>query len=343
MASKKVLVDLDLSLNQLKNAKLDSNAGGVSAGNAGQIAFDSTAKVIKIADGTVVQDVYSTATQQAIINKSFDANGTGNSITNLEVADFASGVVVSSIGAGSASELASSQAVKSYVDAIATGLSWKAPVDVVITSTMQLSGQPTSYYSSFYAPIYGSYLLTGQADPGQNGIYEITLTSGQPVRRADADTGAELESAAVFAKDSSTAYVCTANYPGTNVTFVQFSGTGTYTAGTGLSLSGNQFYLANTSVTAGTYNFATVTVDAQGRITAASSGSVAGTFSQAFTSQSSVTVTAGTHGKGTAPIAQVYETVSGSNYLVDVEIVVNGSGDVTFNSNTAFTGTIKIA
>lgn len=330
MASKKVLVDLDLSLNQLKNAKLDSNAGGVSAGNAGQIAFDSTAKVIKVADGTAVQDVYSTGTQQAIINKSFDANGAGNSISNLEVADFAAGVVVSSIGAGSASELASSQAVKSYVDAIATGLSWKAPVDFLSTTNVDLGTvQPA-----------GDYLLVGQTSGAQNGIFTsdgVALMT----RRADADTAAELESAAVFVKDTSTAYVCTQN-TGTT-TFVQFSGTGTYTAGTGLSLSGNQFSLANTSVTAGTYNFATVTVDAQGRITAASSGSVAGTFSQAFTSQSSVTVTAGTHGKGTAPIAQVYETVSGSDYLVDVEIVVNGSGDVTFNSNTAFTGTIKIA
>lgn len=337
MASKKVLVDLDLSLNQLKNAKLDSNAGGVSAGNAGQIAFDSTAKVIKVADGTVVQDVYSTGTQQAIINKSFDANGTGNSITNLEVADFAAGVVVSSIGAGSASELASSQAVKSYVDAIATGLSWKAPVDFVF-GTFNGSNVDTGIYPAGSRVL----VLSWAGFPELAGIYVVAI-DGSLSRTSDADTEAELESAAVFAKDSSTAYVCTANNFTTGVTFVQFSGTGTYTAGTGLSLSGNQFSLANTSVTAGTYNFATVTVDAQGRITAASSGSVAGTFSQAFTAQSSVTVTAGTHGKGTAPIAQVYETVSGSDYLVDVEIVVNGSGDVTFNSNTAFTGTIKIA
>jgi hypothetical protein len=51
-------------------------------------------------------------------NKSFDANGTGNSITNLEVADFASGVIDTDISSVSASDdtLASAKAIKTYVD-----------------------------------------------------------------------------------------------------------------------------------------------------------------------------------------------------------------------------------
>ena len=55
-------------------------------------------------------------------NKTFDANGTGNSLSNVEVADFASGVVDTDISSVSASDdtLASAKAIKSYVDAQVT-------------------------------------------------------------------------------------------------------------------------------------------------------------------------------------------------------------------------------
>src|SRR6056300_2066843 len=51
-------------------------------------------------------------------NKTFDANGTGNSITNLEVADLASGVLDTDLSSVSASDdtLASAKAIKTYVD-----------------------------------------------------------------------------------------------------------------------------------------------------------------------------------------------------------------------------------
>jgi hypothetical protein len=55
------------------------------------------------------------------------------------------------------------------------------------------------------------------------------------------------------------------------VEFDQFSGAGTYTAGTGLTLNGTQFSITNTAVTAGTYGNAsqvvTFTVNAQGQLT----------------------------------------------------------------------------
>src|SRR6056300_464890 len=51
-------------------------------------------------------------------NKTIDANGTGNSITNLEVADLASGVLDTDLSSVSASDdtLASAKAIKAYVD-----------------------------------------------------------------------------------------------------------------------------------------------------------------------------------------------------------------------------------
>ena len=55
-------------------------------------------------------------------NKTFDANGTGNSISNIEVADLASGVLDTDLSsvAGTDTTLASAKAIKAYVDAQVT-------------------------------------------------------------------------------------------------------------------------------------------------------------------------------------------------------------------------------
>jgi hypothetical protein len=66
---------------------------------------------------TLNADVSASSTN-TFTNKTVDANGTGNSITNLEVADLASGVLDTDLTAVSASDdtLASAKAIKTYVD-----------------------------------------------------------------------------------------------------------------------------------------------------------------------------------------------------------------------------------
>jgi hypothetical protein len=52
-------------------------------------------------------------------NKTFDANGTGNSISNIDIADFTSGVFLDedNMASNSATAIASQQSIKAYVDA----------------------------------------------------------------------------------------------------------------------------------------------------------------------------------------------------------------------------------
>ena len=71
-----------------------------------------------IGDGTTLSAVTASSTT-TFTGKTIDANGTGNSITNLEVADLASGVLDTDITSVSGSDdtLASAKAIKTYVDA----------------------------------------------------------------------------------------------------------------------------------------------------------------------------------------------------------------------------------
>src|SRR6056300_1502686 len=81
-----------------------------------------------VSDDTITIAVDSTITTASstttFTNKTFDANGTGNSITNIEVADLASGVLDTDLSSVSASDdtLASAKAIKAYVDSQVTAI-----------------------------------------------------------------------------------------------------------------------------------------------------------------------------------------------------------------------------
>src|SRR6056300_1262715 len=67
-------------------------------------------------------DVLTASSTHTLTNKTFDANGTGNSISNIEVADLATGVLDTDLSSVSASDdtLASAKAIKAYVDSQVT-------------------------------------------------------------------------------------------------------------------------------------------------------------------------------------------------------------------------------
>ena len=179
-------------------------------------------------------------------------------------------------------------ATKYYVDSVAQGLDVKASVVAATTENITLSGAQTIDGVSIVAG--DRVLVKNQTAAAQNGIY--VAASGAWARSSDADTWAELVSAYTFVEQGSTyadtGWVCTVNQGGTlgttAVTWSQFSGAGTYQAGTGLTLSGNIFSITNTAVTAGSYGAAsktlTATVNAQGQLTAMADTNIAITLSQ---------------------------------------------------------------
>ena len=168
---------------------------------------------------------------------------------------------------------------KGYVDAVAQGLNVKAAAAWGTTANITLSGLATQAGGEWTATLTAGdrILIKNQSTQANNGIY--SAASGAWTRTTDADTWNELVSAFVFVQKGATlgdtGWVCTVDPGGTlgvtAVTWAQFSGAGTYLAGTGLTLTGNTFSITDTTVTANPYGSSTAiptfTVNAQGQLT----------------------------------------------------------------------------
>lgn len=197
-------------------------------------------------------------------------------------------------------------ATKGYVDAAVEGLHIHAPCAAATPNTLATISSGTVTYNNgssgvgatltttgTYATIDGVNIATvgtrilvkSEANAAHNGIY--TYTSSTVLTRAtDFDTPTEMGGGDFTFIQAGTLYNDTGwvmtdpvtTVGTTNVNWVQFSGAGTYTAGTGLTLNGTEFSISNTAVTAGSYGngdyVATFTVNAQGQLTAAANTAI---------------------------------------------------------------------
>jgi hypothetical protein len=246
-------------------------------------------------------------------------------------------------------------ATKQYVDNIAQGLDVKASCVYGATANITLSGLSTQAGGDWASSLTAGdrILVKNQAAPAENGIY-VAAASGW-TRALDMNTWAEVPSSFVFIETGATladtGWVTTANAGGTiNVTampWVQFSGAGTYTAGTGLTLTGTQFSITNTAVTAASYGSATqvgtFTVNAQGQLTLAGNttvtpavGSITGLGTDVATA---LAVNVGTAGSVVVNGGALGTPSSGTvtNLTGTASININGTVGATTPTTGAFT------
>jgi hypothetical protein len=183
---------------------------------------------------------------------------------------------------------------KQYVDAAATGLTFKAACRVASAGSNVNISAPGTTIDGVTLNTNDRVLLKDQSDATQNGIYSYNGASSTMVRTVDANSGSLLKSGTFVLitegnLSADVGYVLsttgTITIGTTNLTFVAFSsGGGSVTAGNGINVTGSTVSvrtassgriavgsggvdLATTGVTAGTYT--SVTVDVYGRITTA--------------------------------------------------------------------------
>jgi len=163
------------------------------------------------------------------------------------------GFKLTSLGTPTAATDAST---KGYVDAAISGLAWKDTVRVASTANVVVATGGLVAVDGVTVAAGDRVLLKAQTAPAENGIY--VAAAGAWARSTDAAAAGDLLNAAVFVSEgtvnSDTAWVMTTNAPitvgTTALTWVQFSGAGTYVAGAGLTLTGNTFDVgAGTGIT----------------------------------------------------------------------------------------------
>ena len=196
----------------------------------------------------------------------------------------------------------SDAATKQYVDDVAQGLSVRGASQVATTANLPATynngtagvgatltlATETTVIDGYTLQLNDRVLVKSQTNLPENGIYIVSTIIGTTIltRAADFDTPADMTGGAYTFVQNGTLYNNTgwvqidavATVGTSDLEFDQFSGAGTFTAGTGLTLTGSQFSITNTAVTAGTYGNAsqtvTFTVNAQGQLTAASEQAV---------------------------------------------------------------------
>ena len=228
---------------------------------------------------------------------------------------------------------------KYYVDTVAQGLGPKAACQVATTANITLSGLQTI---DGYTTLAGDRVLVKNQSLSQyNGIYIASASAW--TRSTDMDVWSEVPGAYTVILNggqSDTGWVCTATQTGTiNVTampWVQFSGSAVYTAGTGLTLSSNQFSITNTGVTSGSYgsssNTLLATVNAQGQLTslsataiAISNSQVSGLGTMSTQNANSVAITGGSI-NGTTIGGSTASAITGTTITATSSFSGSGSG-----------------
>jgi hypothetical protein len=182
------------------SAAADKSIADLS-GIVGIIKTDTNGVVSAAAAGT---DYMTGSSTNTLTNKTIDANGTGNSISNIETADFAANVVDTdgTLAANSDTRLASQKAVKTYVDTSVTGIKWKQSVRVATTAagTLASSFANASVVDGVTLATGDRILIKDQSAGAENGIY-VVAASGAPARATDADTAAEIKGAVVTVQE----------------------------------------------------------------------------------------------------------------------------------------------
>lgn len=253
---------------------------------------------------------------------------------------------------------------KQYVDTVsASGIHYHDPVYVEVPNTfgnlnatynngasgvgatLTNAGTQAAFTADgISVPLNSRVLVYNQTNAAQNGVYTLTTvgsgsTNWVLTRATDANTYSPYspnglgQGDAFFVTNGLTGagetYICntvgTITFGTTAITFAQISDSTLYTAGTGLTLTGTEFSITNTGVTAATYGSAStvpvIAVNAQGQATSvtntniaingsAVSGNIAGSAGSVANALTLGTYLTGTSYNGSAAVTAAVDATS---------------------------------
>lgn len=221
---------------------------------------------------------------------------------------------------------------KQYVDNVARGINWKEPVRAASTANVTIASALVNSSSMDGVTLATGerVLLKNQSSAAENGIY-LVAASGAASRALDADGAGELKPGSAVLVTEGTAngdkaYIITSDTAitigSTSITWGQFGGGATYTAGDGLALSGNDFNVgAGTGITVDATN---VNIDT----------SVVVRKYSANIGNASATDIAVTHSLGSKDFTYSVRTVSDDS-IVDCDVVATSTSVATFTFASA--------
>lgn len=239
---------------------------------------------------------------------------------------------------------------------------------VGVGATLTNAGAQAAFTADGIAiPLNSRVLVYNQTNQFENGVYTLTTvgsgsTNWVLTRATDADTYAPFspnslgQGDAFFVTNGNTGagetYICntagTITFGTTAITFAQISDSTLYTAGTGLTLSGTQFSITNTAVTAATYGSASVVpvfaVNAQGQVTgvtdtniaingSAVSGNITGSAGSVANALTLGTYLTGTSFNGSAAVTATVDATSANT--ASKVVARDSSGDFSAGTITA--------
>lgn len=268
-------------------------------------------------------DTASSTAAQSESNLRTAASGLGAS---LDV----NGEKITSLGTPTADDDA---ATKAYVDSVAAGLDPKASVKAASTTNLTLSNEQN--IDGVPCGAGSRVLVKDQSTASQNGIY-IVVDGGAWTRALDLPSGADAAGVFVFVEGGGTTnegkgFVCVSDtgsaVVGTDaLSFSQFSGGASYTAGNGIEITG-------ASIAAKLATGSALSADGNGLIVDAASDSQRGTLSPddfvklavyefgGFTTQSTTDATPWSFSLSTLPINKLR--------MLNVTIMARSSSDAT--------------
>lgn len=138
-------------------------------------------------------------------------------------------------------------ATKAYVDSVQQGAFWKDAVNCASTANVDVSSAPASI-DGVTLNADDRILLKNQSSASENGVYVFAGAGNALARSSDFNVGSEFPSAAVFSiagsSNADKGYVCTNDSAptlgSTAITFTQFTGLGSVTAGDALTKTGDR-------------------------------------------------------------------------------------------------------